>query len=162
MIIIKHDMQHKAHAIYWWNVKVLCGIFLIAHFIVGMQLSVPTLIMDVPVCLGQMMAVVGGGLFVYHFVILKNINNAIGKPHTLLTNKGLFRWIRHPMYFADFIIYAGFMLLHLSLISAFLYIVVCVALAKQAKVEDKYLAKVFGQTHHQWSKKSWLLVPYIY
>jgi protein-S-isoprenylcysteine O-methyltransferase Ste14 len=160
--MIQHDMQHQAHGIFWWNAKVLCGIVLIIHFVVGMLFDYPNALIDFPLLIGQALALAGGLMFIYHFVLLKKHNNNIGKPSILLSNKGLFRWIRHPMYFADFVINAGFMLLHFSAASIIVYAIACYSLCRQAKIEDNYLASLFGEAHGAWRKRSWMLVPFAY
>jgi protein-S-isoprenylcysteine O-methyltransferase Ste14 len=127
-----------------------------------MLFDYPKALSDFPLLIGQALALSGGLVFIYHFVLLRKHNNNIGKPSILLSNKGLFRWIRHPMYFADFVIYAGFMLLHFSAASIIVYAIACYSLCRQAKVEDNYLASLFGEAHIEWRKKSCLLVPFIY
>ncbi len=157
--MINHEMRHAKHPIFWWNIKVVCGFILIAGVCLRYLVNFPEPLMYIPAVFGQALVVTGGIVFVYHYILLRQHNASIFEPTALISNKGLFRFIRHPMYAADVIMYLGFVLMMPHLVTIIIFVVALPALYHQAKVEDRYMASRFEQQHQHWRKTTWLIVP---
>ncbi len=161
-----HEMNTRQHAIFWWRLKVIGGVLLILQFILG-RLSesyagnFPVLI-NIESALSQALILISATLFVYHYYLLKRHNPSITQPDFLVSEQGLYRWIRHPMYFADLWLYLGFTLMHCSLVAMLIYGISLIALIRQAEAEDRYLARCFPNAHREWSQGTWLLIPWLY
>jgi len=98
------------HALFWWLSKLLCGFalitFVVLRFVAGAEPDWHS-----EIIVGQLFVVVFGVINLWHYYLLKCANTDIGKPTVLVSRGGLFRVIRHPMYFADIFIYFGLFLL---------------------------------------------------
>jgi len=158
-IQIRHDMQTKRHATVWWQVKVMCGVLLIANFIVGRLFVPDQTLLALADIFPQTLVIAGGAIFIWHFVLVRKQNPSIDQPSILICRDGLFRFIRHPMYFSDVVIYAGFALLHCNLPALGGFVLAVVALVRQARVEDRYMAGIFPKAHARWQSRSSLLFP---
>jgi protein-S-isoprenylcysteine O-methyltransferase Ste14 len=76
-----------------------------------------------------------------------------------MTAGGLFRYIRHPMYFADIVLYTGLALFLPNWITIFVLIVSYFALYKQSKAEDQYVSALFPAEHETWASSTNLIIP---
>ena len=84
----------------------------------------------------------------------------IKKKHELVT-KGPFKAIRHPQYFCQILVDIGGAMATLSyVLSGFALIEIPIYIMR-ASVEDKLLAKYFGDEFTQYKKKSGFFVPFI-
>lgn len=66
------------------------------------------------------------------------------------------------MCLGDTVTYIGMFLLFPNIVSGLILIVAIVALVKQAKVEDDYLAEKFLEDFELWKGKTKLIFPYLY
>jgi len=82
--------------------------------------------------------------------------------HILITN-GIYKYIRHPGYLSDFLIFIGAALAMSNLIPI-LVIPVTFALAYtyRIRVEEKMLLKIFGEQYSDYQKTSKRLIPFIF
>lgn len=103
----------------------------------------------------------GGLCYITHYTLFKEHQWREG-VHTLVTQGGLFRLIRHPMYFSDAVYYLGLALLWPGFLSLAVLMIAWLALLNQAKVEDAWLANQFSDSHAQWRAKSNLVLPFLY
>lgn len=84
----------------------------------------------------------------------------IKKKHELVT-KGPFKLIRHPQYFCQILVDIGGALAALSyIVSGFALIEIPIYIMR-ASVEDKLLAKYFGDEFIQYKKRSGFFLPFI-
>ena len=84
----------------------------------------------------------------------------IKKKHELVT-KGPFKILRHPQYFCQILVDIGGAMATLSyVLSGFALIEVPIYIMR-ASVEDKLLAKYFGDKFAQYKKKSGFFFPFI-
>ncbi|GEM_PF-1922053 len=143
-----------------WGVKVILGLALIAHFIVVTLVpsSGPTQeLLSYPVFLG--LVLVGGTINLGHYILLeRHLHREAGAG--IITDRGLFRWIRHPMYLGDAILYLAFALYPASLVTAVIYPVALVALWRQSQHEDHQLAAQFPEEHAEWHQQTGLWWPF--
>lgn len=142
-----------------WCVKVVLGLALIAHFAV--LAFYPELLpawFRVPYPVFLALVLIGGGATLGHYVLLERALKTAGERR-LVTSGGLFRWLRHPMYLGDAILYLGFALYPATPVSLAAYPIAAWALVAQARREDAAMAEAFGTEHEHWQCRSWLLVP---
>ena len=111
---------------------------------------------------GQSWVVIGAGIYFWHFALLKRRNRRMQSPDELVTSGGLFSMVRHPMYLADMIYYAGLAMMWPGTISIGLVMVSWVALINQARIEDAWCGQRFTVQHSQWSQNTRMILPYIY
>jgi len=154
-------MDPQSHRLGWWGLKVACGAALIAlvvdRFLVGL-VPIPA---APPVVLGQMITGLGAVIVVFHYACIKRANPNPATPERLVTHRGLFRWIRHPVYLGDLFVFAGLALLAPSVVALACLLVGGWAVRAQAQVEDRYVAQRFGAGHQAWRRHTGLLVPRI-
>lgn len=84
----------------------------------------------------------------------------IKKDHKLIT-KGPFRIIRHPQYLSQILFDLGGAAATLSFIVAPLAIIAIPFILMRAKIEEKLLAKHFGEEFTGYKKKSGFFIPFI-
>ena len=141
-----------------WRVKVSAGAALIALLCVHFLLGQPQTTTDFPRWLAQALVLVGGMTTLLHHRIVARAS-AGDRPQTLVNSGGLYRWVRHPMYLGDCLLYAGMALLVPHPLSALLLLIGCIALVLQAKAEDDHMAALFGEPFTSWQQRSGLLLP---
>lgn len=154
------NQQGQRLSMRWWSIKVVCGSTLVAAVILqviyGLSPSWP-----VPLALGQGLVIVGVLLVVYHYLLLKQRNNNIESPSQLVTQNGLYRLIRHPMYLADLVWMSGMFLIFTNPFSLLVLLLGALAVHKQAKHEDSFLRERFGDDYVAWQRRTKLLIPFI-
>ena len=91
----------------WWSLKVICGLLLVANQAAYFAFGLPAPIFSIPIALSQVLVISGAVIFFTHFTILKRANPLLNRPGRLVQNKGLFRWIRHPMYMGEMLLDLG-------------------------------------------------------
>jgi protein-S-isoprenylcysteine O-methyltransferase Ste14 len=85
---------------------------------------------------------------------------AIKKDHHLVTN-GPFRIVRHPQYFAQFLMDIGGAVATLSMVLAPVALIQLPFLFMRASIEDKLLEKHFGESFRSFKKKTGMIFPFI-
>src|SRR6185369_1525941 len=76
----------------------------------------------------------------------------------LLVRTGIYRFVRHPLYAAHFVIYFCYTLLHLHLATAALYAVFVAGQTFRARNEEKKLAEVFPE-YEDYRKSAGMCLP---
>jgi protein-S-isoprenylcysteine O-methyltransferase Ste14 len=111
---------------------------------------------------GQCLAAIGFLIHSAHFVILRRTNKSMVEPKQLVTTKGLYRSVRHPMYLGDFLLMMGlaFMIPHWG--APVLLLIGFFGIKMQCEYEDEKLAKIFGEDFTHWKEKTVLLLPRMY
>lgn len=149
-------------SLHWWWLKISLGCALIVGVVAQFGFSVELAKFDFPVLLAQAIVTVGVALYVWNFLVVKRANPAMATTENLITSKGLYGLVRHPMYLGDLIYYLGLALLWPSALSLLLYGLAAVALVLQSREEDRWCAAKFASAHGHWRKISKLLIPGIY
>lgn len=74
---------------------------------------------------------------------------------------GVFRLVRHPMYLGALLIYVGFMLATLSIISFLLWMGVFIMYDKMATYEEEDLVRIFGEEYLNYQRRvpKWIPFP---
>lgn len=147
----------------WWIAKLICGLLLIGHFVaVATGLYALHSHTIIPALAAQVFVVVGATITLWHYVILKMTAGNLARPSRLVTDRGLFRVIRHPMYAGDLFLYAGLAMLTADPVSLAIAVVGIVAIIGQCRFEDRAMAEAFGNEFGAWKRHTWLLVPRIF
>lgn len=156
-----NTVSRYAHPIFWWVIKVVCGATLIASLFLMVIYQLPVLF-KIPVIAAQAMVIVGASISLWHYWLLKKGSDNMSVPKALMSEQGLFPWIRHPMYLADMIAYTGLFLLMPNALTAIILLIAYIALFRQAQAEDSYMASRFESKFQTWRSSSKLIFPYIY
>ena len=81
--------------------------------------------------------------------------------HVLITN-GIYKYIRHPGYLSDFLIFIGVALAMNNLIPIIIIpITFTVAYAYRIRIEEKMLLEIFGKQYSEYQKTSKLMIPFV-
>lgn len=158
---LDYEQPQGCHSIFCWSVKVCCGTILIASlFICTLYELQPWFAPQLS--LAKALIIVGGLSAIFHYRKLEAYSCKFAQPDTLVTDRGLYRFIRHPMYFSDSLMCIGLFLLFPTIPTAFVLAVATVALIRQSKEEDRYLAQRFNQQFTGWYKRTKLIIPLVY
>lgn len=165
--ILRNSSQDpKRLRLRWWMVKVVCGSALIAALILKTIYVFPNYWISLTrisaTTLAQSFCLIGFLVLFYHYKLLKQCSKNIGSPTTLLTDKGLYKWLRHPMYLADFIWFFGMFMLCANPLTLVILLIAYGALILHIKEEERYLANLFGDAFKQWQRKTKMLLPGLY
>jgi protein-S-isoprenylcysteine O-methyltransferase Ste14 len=97
------------------------------------------------------------------FVLLKKV----GKPGvnfentSVLVKKGLYKYIRHPLYLSLFIFGTGIMFKNPGTVQIILDFVNLIAVFLTSKIEEKEMIARFGKEYEEYIKETRMFVPYI-
>jgi len=81
--------------------------------------------------------------------------------HVLITN-GIYKYIRHPGYLSDFLIFIGTALAMSNLIPIVVIpVTFTLAYAYRIKIEERMLLKIFREQYSDYQKTSKRLIPFI-
>jgi len=78
-------------------------------------------------------------------------------PHVIRT--GVFSVVRHPMYLSEILLYAGLLLLSLSLIAGGVWFVTIGFLHRVARTEERLLAERFGDAYAAYARDVPMWIP---
>lgn len=75
--------------------------------------------------------------------------------------KGVFRFVRHPIYLSEIILYLGLLLLNISLAAALIWVIAMFFLHYISRYEEKLLLERFGDEYRQYMKEVPMWFPRI-
>ena len=67
--------------------------------------------------------------------------------------KGVFRFVRHPIYLSEILMYGGLLILNFSLAAAFILVIAVLFLHHISRYEEKLLLEKFGDEYRQYMKE---------
>lgn len=76
--------------------------------------------------------------------------------------KGVFSFLRHPIYLSEIILYLGLLLLNISLAAAFIWIIAIFFLHYISRYEEKLLLVKFGKEYEHYMKEVPMWFPRLY
>ena len=76
--------------------------------------------------------------------------------------KGVFLFVRHPIYLSEIILYLGLLLLNISLAAALIWVIAMVFLHYISRYEEKLLLARFGDEYRQYMKEVPMWFPRLY
>jgi protein-S-isoprenylcysteine O-methyltransferase Ste14 len=80
------------------------------------------------------------------------IFNKKAQPRGVI-RKGVFRFVRHPIYLSEIIMYSGLLILNISLAAAFILVITILFLHYISRYEEKLLLAKFGDEYRQYMKE---------
>jgi protein-S-isoprenylcysteine O-methyltransferase Ste14 len=86
----------------------------------------------------------------------KNFENS-----TQLVTKGIYKYLRHPMYASLLFLGWGMFLKNINPLSISIIAVITLALFLTCKVEEKEMIKRFGEEYKQYMKATRMWIPYL-
>jgi protein-S-isoprenylcysteine O-methyltransferase Ste14 len=81
---------------------------------------------------------------------------------TKLVDKGIYRYIRHPLYLSLILLGWGAYLKNLTVFTSVLFLINLVALLLTAKSEEKEMIGSFGEEYILYMRKTKIFVPFIF
>jgi len=115
-----------------------------------------------PLQLGTMWFYIGLGVFLAGLIILIVATLNFAKaPHDKPITGGLYRYSRHPMYLAMFLIYIGTSLASASWLFFLLAIAAVVLVRPEAILEERYCLEKYGNAYCEYVNKTprWVGIP---
>jgi protein-S-isoprenylcysteine O-methyltransferase Ste14 len=108
-----------------------------------------------PLQLGTAWFYIGLGVFLAGLTILigAHLNFTTAPPHKPITT-GFYRYSRHPMYLAMFLIYIGTSLASASWLFSLLAIAAVVLVQPEARLEERYCLERYGKAYREYLKKT--------
>jgi protein-S-isoprenylcysteine O-methyltransferase Ste14 len=148
--------------------KIFFGLFAISYLLMPLYFLTPWIDfahLPIPAWLrwaGGVLTCAGIYLFAWTHQTLGNNWTAVlalSKAHELVTD-GPYRYMRHPMYSAFFVIGIGFFLLSANWLMGFLYLATLTMMyVARVSAEEKMMIDRFGDTYRQYMKKTGRLFP---
>ena len=115
-----------------------------------------------PLQLGTMWFYSGLGVFLAGLIILIVATLNFAKaPHDKPITDGLYRYSRHPMYLAMFLIYIGTSVASTSWLFFLLAIAAVVLVRPEAILEERYCLEKYGKAYREYVNKTprWVGIP---
>ena len=79
------------------------------------------------------------------------------KPSVI--RKGVFNWIRHPIYLSEILLYLGMLLISISLAAAVVWMIAIAFLHYISRHEEKLLLARFGEEYEQYMREVPMWLP---
>ena len=76
--------------------------------------------------------------------------------------KGVFRFVRHPMYLSEILLYLGLLVLYISLAAVFIWVIAILFLHYISRYEEKLLLAKFGKEYEQYMREVPMWFPRLY
>lgn len=146
-----------------WTIKNICGFALVAYAVAAVALRLEiTPILAVPLRAAQALALAGGAITVWHYLLLREHARRVNDPVALVSSGGLYGLVRHPMYLGDLLLFTGLALFTADLTAMVFLAAGAGCLLRQGIVEDRLMAQRFGEAHRAWSEKTRLMIPWLF
>ena len=84
----------------------------------------------------------------------------IKKNHELVS-KGIYQYIRHPIYLSVILVYTGGLIISQTYLFTVFLIILSIWAYSHGKREEKILLKQFGGNYHDYMKKTKMFIPFI-
>jgi protein-S-isoprenylcysteine O-methyltransferase Ste14 len=79
-----------------------------------------------------------------------------------LVERGVYRWIRHPLYFSPFLLGAGAWLKHPDGWGALILLALAGLVAATGRIEEAENLRRFGEAYRTYMSRTWRFIPWIY
>lgn len=99
-----------------------------------------------------------GGYFIFisHQIIFGETDKEVG----IVTN-GVFKIVRHPMYFGSVLLFFSFVILSCSILALLIWILIGVFYYFISRYEEKLLINKFGDKYKEYQKRVPMFIPFI-
>ena len=97
------------------------------------------------------------------FYALRKYGKPVGgvDETTQLVTRGIYKYIRHPLYSSLFLFAWGVFFKEPSLLVGFLALAASLFLLSTAKIEEKLSRKKFGQAYAEYAKNTKIIIPFL-
>lgn len=108
---------------------------------------------------GGVLLSIGNALDVWGYSVLWRSFSIVPEPRELKTN-GPYRFVRHPVYFGQFLAQAAVILIYFQthLVWISVYALFVAMQLYRSKLEDRVLEKAFGEPYREWKEKTFWFV----
>lgn len=127
-------------------------------------LSLPKASLALNIYLGMTLSVTGFILIILAFRAF-NLKEFLGlepEKETTLVVTGMYRFVRHPLYFGTMIFIAGLYLLMPSRIMLSVLVISYAYIWIGSRLEERKLRALFGESYTTYAKNVKSLIPYVY
>lgn len=103
-------------------------------------------------------------LIVFGYMAGNGLSIVFGKQNQSqgVIKKGLFSFLRHPIYLSEIIFYLGLLMLHISLAAACIWVIAMFFLHYISRYEEKLLLARFGKEYEQYMREVPMWFPRLY
>ncbi|MFW9881481.1 MAG: methyltransferase family protein [Candidatus Thorarchaeota archaeon] len=115
--------------------------------------------------IGIFFLLAGSIILLYSRVLLGKFASSkiVIEQNHVLEIKGIYKYIRHPIYLGMLLIFFGYALSFKSIITPFSFLVIFFLIFNnRMNLEEKLLIEKFGKNYELYLKKTKRLIPYIY
>ncbi|MDT8886133.1 methyltransferase family protein [Aquirufa regiilacus] len=141
-----------------YNVIAIVGLAVLLRFTLPLaSLSADTFIGGVITGIGLLFIVLAFRAF--------NLREFLGfqtETKSELVVTGMYRFVRHPLYFGTMIFIAGLYLLMPSHMMLYVLVISYVYIWVGSRLEERKLRALFGESYSNYAKKVKSLIPYVY
>ena len=95
----------------------------------------------------------------WHYLLLKRQGGDVCNPSRLVTSKGLFPFVRHPMYLGDILVVIFLGLSWFNWVSCLIGCLTILAIWRLAQAEDQTLRRRFNEMYPDWFTRTGLILP---
>ncbi len=103
---------------------------------------------------------IGGAIYLIGLLTLRKAFTIMPEARALIT-KGIFKYIRHPLYLGHFIFFLGITLSHFHWYTVVMYIVFFIGQYYRAKIEEKKLSEAFDD-YAEYREKTGMFFPKLF
>ncbi len=96
-------------------------------------------------------------IFTSHQIIFGKNDKEVG----IVTNNGVFKMVRHPMYFGSILLFFSFVILSNSILTFLVWIVICVFYYFISRHEEKLLINKYGDKYKEYQKRVPMFIPFL-
>ncbi len=144
----------------WWPPKVLVSLGMVAYAAWAMSAGPLTRVfLQIPMGVGSMLIAGGAAIHLWHYRILKAEAGELGMPESLVTSRGLFSRVRHPMYLGDTVMCLGALLAAGDLLALALFAAFGGIIVPLCRDEDRMMKQAFGEKFDRWREKTGAVFP---
>jgi protein-S-isoprenylcysteine O-methyltransferase Ste14 len=95
------------------------------------------------------------------YLAIKGMGIVFGKVRETpaVIRDGVFSVVRHPIYLSEILVYLGFLIMSLSLVCVFIWIIIIVFMHYISLHEEKLLLARFGDDYRQYMKDVPMWIP---
>ncbi|MFX1418697.1 MAG: methyltransferase family protein [Promethearchaeota archaeon] len=115
--------------------------------------------------IGISVLLVGSIILLYSRALLGKFASSkiVIEQNHVLTTKGIYKYIRHPIYLGMLLIFFGYALSFKSIITPFSFLVLFFLIFNnRMNLEEKLLIEKFGEEYELYINKTKRIIPYIY
>ena len=127
--------------------------------------NISSILVSILGIIGIITLVCGGIVLITSRIIIGSYGSPkiiIKEQHKLIT-RGPYRYIRHPIYLGDLLLFFGYALAFGSIISPIVILVILFSIFKsRMNMEEKLLLETFGEEYKEYMARTKRLIPFVF